>query len=89
LLNKSWTLQDVRKHKFCDDGWIAVDGKVYDITEHVANHPGWDTGCQVTTVLSILAHLGMDCSEEFRDIHRPYPQAWKQLQGFYIGDLSS
>eukprot|EP00878_Enallax_costatus_P021797 GHUV01023099.1.p1 GENE.GHUV01023099.1~~GHUV01023099.1.p1 ORF type:complete len:271 (+),score=40.39 GHUV01023099.1:60-815(+) len=87
-LGRSWTLADVAQHKYCDGGWIAVDGRIYDITEHIVNHPGWDSGCQVTTVLSILAHLGTDCSEEFREIHRPYPVAWKQLQAYYIGDLA-
>lgn len=87
-LDKSWSLADVAQHKYCDDGWIAVDGKVYDITEHLVNHPGWESGCQVSTVLSIIAHLGIDCSEEFREIHRPYPVAWKQLQAYYIGDLA-
>lgn len=86
-LNRSWTLADVAQHRYCDDGWIAVDGKVYDITEHLVSHPGWDSGCQVTTVLSILAHLGSDCSVEFREIHRPYPVAWRQLQAYYIGEL--
>eukprot|EP00775_Hariotina_reticulata_P006033 gene6033-6271_t len=75
-------------HKYCDDGWIAVEGQVYDITEHIATHPGWDSGCQVTTVLSIIAHLGTDCTQEFRDIHAPYPVAWQQLRAFYIGDLA-
>jgi cytochrome b involved in lipid metabolism len=86
-LNRTWSLTDVAQHRYCDDGWIAVDSKVYDITEHLVNHPGWDSGCQVTTVLSILAHLGTDCSEEFREIHRPYPVAWKQLQAYYVGEL--
>jgi len=31
-MDRSWTLADVAKHKFCDDGWIAVEGQVYDIT---------------------------------------------------------
>lgn len=75
-------------HKNRYDCWIAVDGKVYDITEHVANHPGWHTA-GISTPLSILAHSGTDCSEEFRDIHRPYPQAWRQLQAFYIGELAA
>eukprot|EP00879_Flechtneria_rotunda_P009010 GHRR01009435.1.p1 GENE.GHRR01009435.1~~GHRR01009435.1.p1 ORF type:complete len:227 (+),score=43.93 GHRR01009435.1:648-1328(+) len=87
-LNRNWTLEDVAKHKYVDDGWIVVNGSCYDITEHVINHPGWDHGCQVTTVLSIIAHFGIDCSEEFTDIHRPYPEAWKQLQAYYIGDLT-
>jgi nitrate reductase (NAD(P)H) len=77
----------VAQHKYCDDGWIAVDGKVYDITEHIASHPGWDSGCRVTEVLSIIAHLGCDCSAEFHEIHRAYPVSYKQLAAYYIGDL--
>jgi nitrate reductase (NAD(P)H) len=86
-LGRTWSLTDLAQHKYCDDGWIAVDGRVYDITEHIATHPGWDSGCRVTEVLSIIAHLGVDCSEEFHDIHRAYPVAYKQLAAYYIGDL--
>lgn len=86
-LGRAWSLSDVAQHKYCDDGWIAVDGRVYDITEHIATHPGWDSGCRVTEVLSIIAHLGCDCSAEFHDIHRAYPVAYKQLAAYYIGDL--
>ncbi len=43
---------------------------MYDITEHIVDHPGWDTGCGISTVLSILAHVGTECSIEFHDIHR-------------------
>lgn len=86
-LNRTWSLSDVAQHKFCDDGWVAVDGKVYDITEHITSHPGWDSGCRVTEVLSIIAHLGCDCSAEFHEIHRAYPVSYKQLAAYYIGDL--
>jgi cytochrome b involved in lipid metabolism len=64
-----------------------VDGRVYDITEHIATHPGWSSGCRVTEVLSILAHLGCDCSAEFHDIHASYPVAYKQLAAYDIGPL--
>ena len=87
-LGRTWTLEEVSWHKARGDCWIAVDGKVYDITEHVRNHPGWTDAHSITTVLSILAHGGTDCSEEFRDIHRPWPVAWKQLAAYYIGDLA-
>ncbi len=41
-----------------------------------------------TTPLSILAHSGMDCTEEFHHIHRnKYPLAYKQLPAFHIGKL--
>lgn len=85
-LNQEWDLKDVRNHRYKDDGWIVVNGKVYDITEHVLTHPGWE-GAGISTVLSILAHLGTDCSEEFEQIHRPFPIAWKQLAAYYIGDV--
>ena len=52
-----------------DDLWIVVDGRVYDITEHLVNHEGWETAA-VSTPLSILAHGGIDCSREFHDLHR-------------------
>lgn len=86
-LGRQWSLADVAQHKYCDDGWIAVDGKVYDITEHITSHPGWDSGCRVTEVLSIIAHLGCDCTQEFHEIHRSYPVSYKQLAAYYIGDL--
>ncbi|EFJ49040.1 hypothetical protein VOLCADRAFT_74407 [Volvox carteri f. nagariensis] len=87
-MGKCWNLSEVRQHARKDDAWIAVDGKVYDITEHLLNHPGWEDSSAISTVLSILAHAGTDCSQEFREIHRPYPVAWRQLQAYYIGDLA-
>jgi predicted heme/steroid binding protein len=86
-LNRTWCIADVKKHKFADDAWVAVNGKVYDISEHIMTHPGWDSAA-ISTVLSIVSHLGMDCTPEFTEIHRPYPVAWRQLQAFYIGDLA-
>lgn len=59
---------------------------MYDITQHVVDHPGWDNA-GISTVLSILAHAGSECSPEFHQIHKPYPVAYKQLAAFYIGDL--
>ncbi|GMH44981.1 hypothetical protein BSKO_12938 [Bryopsis sp. KO-2023] len=81
-----YTMKEVRRHKAKDDAWIVVHGKVYDISEHIINHPGWETAA-ISTVLSIIAHSGMDCTEEFVDIHRPYPIAWSQLKAYYIGEL--
>lgn len=42
-----------------------------------------------TTPLSILAHAGQDCTEEFHRIHRVYPVAYKQLPAFLIGKVAS
>jgi predicted heme/steroid binding protein len=84
---RAYTLSELAQHRYVDDCWIAVDGSVYDITEHVAHHPSWEHG-GISTVLSILAHAGSECSAEFHDIHRPYPAAHRQLRAFYIGELA-
>lgn len=84
---QEFTLVEVKKHNTKEDAWIAVGGKVYDITDHILNHPGWDSAA-ITTVLSILAHIGSDCTQEFIDIHRSYPVAWNQLNAYYIGQLA-
>ena len=34
---------------------------------------------------TLSAHLHEQ--QEFREIHRPYPVAWRQLAAYYIGDL--
>lgn len=87
-LGKSWSLDEVKCHNQSVDGWIVVRGRVYDITEHVVNHPGWHNA-GISTVLSIVAHLGSECTEEFEQIHRMFPVAWRQLEAFYIGDLQT
>lgn len=88
LAGLTYTLKEVAQHRYVDDAWIAVNGSVYDITEHLITHPGWGATAADSTVLSILAHSGSECSEEFTTIHRPYPIAWRQLKAFYIGELN-
>jgi cytochrome b involved in lipid metabolism len=51
---KSYTLEEVKKHIKRDDGWIIVDGYVYDITAHVINHMGWTAGAGKSSPHSLL-----------------------------------
>lgn len=78
-------MAEVSKHNTKEDAWIAVNGKVYDITEFINNHPGWEVGGSVSTVLAIVHGLGQDVSADFKDIHTR--NAWEQLPDYYIGDL--
>jgi len=82
---QKFTLAQVAEHDKKDDAWIVVRGRVYDITEFIKYHPGWDVGGSVSTVLAIMQGLGTDASEDFGDIHTP--SAWQQLPDYYIGDL--
>ena len=67
----AYTLADVRRHNTKEDGWIVVDGIVYDITNFAKNHPGWTAGGMTSTALAIEHALGTECSEEFHELHTP------------------
>ena len=85
---KAWptyTLDDVSKHKTKDDCWIVVNDCVIDMTSHVRNHPGWNNGSKVSTLLAILSAMGQDCTDEFVTVHSQH--AKRQLAAFKIGML--
>ena len=59
--SRTYTWAEVARHRQRDDCWTVIDGKVYDLTDFMAQHPG-GTG-------PILAHAGTDVSELFAAIH--------------------
>mmetsp|Transcript_28328 Transcript_28328/g.28620 ORF Transcript_28328/g.28620 Transcript_28328/m.28620 type:complete len:128 (-) Transcript_28328:221-604(-) len=69
--------REVLTHNSCNDAWIIVDGKVYDITDYVDQHPGGD---------SILNHVGGDASAGFHGPQHPVT-ALDVLANHYIGVL--
>ena len=82
---KSICLEEVQLHNTKDSGWIAVDGYVYDISQHVINHAGWTCGCAVSTLEAILRTLGTDCTDEVFSSHSD--TALESIQYFLIGKL--
>lgn len=58
---------------------------MYDITRHVLEHPGWQSGCSTSQLLAILRTLGTDCSEEVFMVHSK--RALAQFTPFLIGVL--
>ena len=67
-------------HRSADDLWLVVDGKVYDVTDFVDEHPGG--------IDAIMKRPGMDNSAGF---HGPqHPERVQQLIGeYYIGRLAA
>lgn len=57
---KFYTAAEVAMHNKMDDAWVIVRGKVYDITECLANHP---------KVKTIERDLGKDITTIFTSIH--------------------
>ena len=50
------SLRELQQHKEIKDAWIAIHGKVFDISDYIKKHPGG---------IIILQHAGKDASKEF------------------------
>lgn len=75
---------ELARHRTKEDGWIAVHGRVYDITRHIVELEDSAMG-KTSTLLAIYRVLGTDCTEEMVAVHSE--SAMKQLQGFMVGVL--
>jgi cytochrome b involved in lipid metabolism/monoamine oxidase len=77
IKNKEYTLEEVSKHNKKSDAWIAINGKVADVTKWIPLHPGGDI---------IMKGVGKDASALFKSIgHDEY--AKKMLKKYQIGIL--
>jgi len=72
-----FTLKQVSEHNAETDCWVAINNRVFNITNWLAKHPGGK---------SILFNFaGTDCSDEFRIFH--YTPNYKLLKSFCVGTL--
>lgn len=81
---KIYTLSDIASHSTANSCWMAVNGKVYDVTSFIPNHPGGS---------AILVGCGKDATYYFNTKGgrgRPHSQTANELlQQYYIGDLAN
>lgn len=73
-----YTMEEIEKHDHDQSVWFIRDGKVYDGTGFLEDHPG---GAD-----SILLVGGQDATIEFDAVHSE--EAKKQLEDYYIGDVA-
>ena len=82
-INKSFTIDEIKKHNTPNDAWILLKIKdvycVYDVTKWISEHPG---GPEV-----LISHLGMDATENFETIGHPNIVYETLLPKFFIGFL--
>lgn len=75
---KTYSMTEVKSHNTQESSWFVVNGRVYDATSFLDDHPGG--------AASIVMNSGADATEEFVAIHSL--AATKQLEDFYIGELA-
>ncbi|CUM65714.1 uncharacterized protein PRCAT00003362001 [Priceomyces carsonii] len=73
---KEYTFDEIALHNTRDDLWIVYNGKVYDVSPYIDEHPG---GEEV-----ILDVAGIDATEAFNDIGHS-DDAHDILKGLLIG----
>ncbi|KAI0777215.1 oxidoreductase [Trametes elegans] len=74
-----FTEEDVAKHSSPDSCWVTRNGKVYDVTRFLADHPGGDD--------FILHYAGRDIGAVMKDPeeHEHSDSAYDMLDEFFIG----
>jgi predicted heme/steroid binding protein len=60
---KEYTIDDVAKHTTEDDVWVALNGRVLNVTKFLPDHPGGK--------IAIMTFAGQDASAEFNMLHDP------------------
>ena len=82
---KTYSLQDIATHNNATDCWLAIEGRVYDVTKYVTAdlHPG---GTE-----KVVSSCGTDATVAFNTKGgngEPHPQkAVDEMVKYYIGDL--
>ncbi|GLB39152.1 putative ceramide hydroxylase involved in the alpha-hydroxylation of sphingolipid-associated very long chain fatty acids [Lyophyllum shimeji] len=78
-----YTAEDVAKHNCASNCWISRNGKVYNVTEFLNDHPGGDD--------VILKYAGKDVGEVMKDKneHDHSESAYEMLDEYIIGRLGT
>lgn len=74
----SFNLEEVSRHKVPGDAWVALHGKVYDVSSWLDKHPG---GARI-----LLRQCGKDASEVF-DKHHKQGTLELHASALVVGDL--
>jgi cytochrome b involved in lipid metabolism len=75
---KSYTLADISTHSTSTDCYMAISGKIYDVTKYINSHPGGDV---------IVEGCGKDATELFTEERKHAGRAESLLPEFEIGIL--
>ncbi|KAJ8755526.1 hypothetical protein K2173_019324 [Erythroxylum novogranatense] len=77
---KLFTLAQVSEHNNAKDCWLIIDGKVYDVTKFLEDHPGGDE--------VLLTATGKDATDDFEDVGHS-TSAREMMEQFYVGEIDA
>ncbi|XP_050219924.1 cytochrome b5-like [Mercurialis annua] len=75
---KVFTLAQVSEHNNPKDCWLIIDGKVYDVTTFLEEHPGGDE--------VLLSATGKDATDDFEDVGHS-TGARETMDQYYVGEI--
>ncbi|KAB5516129.1 hypothetical protein DKX38_026777 [Salix brachista] len=77
---KVFTFEEVSVHNNHKDCWLIINGKVYDVTKFMEDHPGGDE--------VLLSFTGQDATDDFEDVG--HSDSAREMMGEYcIGDVDA
>ncbi|XP_060077793.1 cytochrome b5 reductase 4-like, partial [Ylistrum balloti] len=74
------TPEELAKHATTDDAWIALRGKVYNISPYLEYHPGGEE--------ELMKGAGIDGTQLFDEVHK-WVNYESMLEKCYVGKLKS
>ncbi|KAH7863984.1 hypothetical protein Vadar_024311 [Vaccinium darrowii] len=77
---KVFTLAEISEHNNAKDCWLLIDGKVYNVTKFLEDHPGGDE--------VLVSATGKDATDDFEDVGHS-TSARAMMDEFYVGDIDS
>ncbi|XP_020223204.1 cytochrome b5 isoform X2 [Cajanus cajan] len=77
---KTFTFEEVAKHNHRKDCWIIVNGKVYDVTPFLEDHPGGDE--------VLVTATEKDATSDFEDIGHS-ESAIEMMQTYLVGEVDT
>ncbi|CAN8247718.1 unnamed protein product [Cochlearia groenlandica] len=75
---KIFTLSQVSEHNQAHDCWIIINGKVYNVTKFLEDHPGGDE--------VLLSSTGNDATDDFEDVGHS-ESAREMMDQYYVGAI--
>ncbi|XP_073050560.1 cytochrome b5-like [Primulina eburnea] len=79
-MGKLFTLAEISEHNNKKDCWLLINGKVYDVTKFLDDHPGGDD--------VLLTATGKDATDDFEDVGHS-SSARSMMDEFLVGEIDS